>query len=220
MAIREVSYSLPSRSEPWMQERADSLLAETQTRRSCRSFSDRPVARELIERLIAIANTAPSGANRQPWRFVAVDDPAIKSEIRQAAEAEERENYERRMPEEWLAALEPIGTDPNKPFLEVAPWLVAIFRVDWEEMKGKRLKSYYPMESVGIASGMFLMACHLVGLATLTHTPSPMRFLNDILGRGKNERPYLLIPVGYPSDDCMVPDLAKKGVSQVLQWNR
>ncbi|MCH7527666.1 MAG: nitroreductase family protein [Planctomycetes bacterium] len=220
MVIREVSYSLPSRSEPWMQERADSLLVEMQTRRSCRSFSDRPVARELIERLIAIANTAPSGANRQPWRFVAVDDPAIKSEIRQAAEAEERENYERRMPDEWLAALEPIGTDPNKPFLEVAPWLVVIFRVDWEEIEGKRLKSYYPMESVGIASGMFLMACHLVGLATLTHTPSPMRFLNDILGRGKNERPYLLIPVGYPSDDCMVPDLVKKSVSEVLQWNR
>ena len=202
-----------------MSERADALLAEMAGRRSCRSFSDRPVDRALIEKLIAVANTAPSGANRQPWRFVAVDDAEIKHRIREAAEAEEQENYERRMPPQWLEALEPIGTDEHKPFLEKAPWLVVIFRIDWEEVGGERFKSYYPVESVGIAAGMFLTACHQVGLATLTHTPSPMRFLREILGRPVNERPFLLVPVGYPSDDCVVPDLPKKSVSDILQWN-
>lgn len=220
MAVKVVPYSLPRRSEAWMSERAGDLFAEMQARRSCRYFSDEPVSREVIERVIAVANTAPSGANRQPWRFVAVSDAEIKREIRQAAEEEERENYDRRMPAEWLEALEPIGTDANKPFLEIAPWLMVIFRVDWEEVGGKRYKSYYPAESVGIAAGMFLMACHLVGLATLTHTPSPMGFLRDILHRGKNERAYLLIPVGYPAADCTVPDLVKKGVSEIVQWNR
>lgn len=203
-----------------MQERAEGLLAELRTRRSCRSFSDRPVPRDVVQQLIAVANTAPSGANRQPWCFVAVDDPVIKREIRVAAEAEEHENYHRRMPPEWLAALEPIGTDEHKPFLEMAPWLIVIFRIDWEMHQGRKIKSYYPVESVGLAAGMFIVACHLVGLATLTHTPSPMRFLRKILRRGENERPFLLIPIGYPSDECTVPKLAKKSVSEVLQWNR
>jgi len=220
MPARRLPYSLPRRSETWMRRRADELLAEMRGRRSCRSFSDRPVPRELIEGLVAVANTAPSGANRQPWRFVAVDDPVIKREIREAAEAEERENYDRRMPPEWLEALEPLGTDADKPFLEVAPWLVVLFRVDWEEVGGRRYKSYYPAESVGIAAGMFLMACHQVGLATLTHTPSPMGFLRRILGRGQNEKPFLLIPVGHPAENCTVPELAKKRVEEVLQWNR
>jgi nitroreductase len=218
--VERVPYLLPERSEAWMQSRADVLLAEMRTRRSCRDFSDRPVPRALIERLVAIAGTAPSGANRQPWRFVAVDDPAIKAEIRQAAEAEERRNYDRRMPADWLEALEPLGTDASKPFLETAPWLVVLFRVDWEERDGKRYKSYYPMESIGIAAGLFLMACHQVGLATLTHTPSPMAFLSSILGRGKNEKPFLLIPVGYAGADCAVPKLAKKDLAEILKWNR
>ncbi len=215
-----IPYSIPDRSEDRMQRRADELLAELSTRRSCRSFSDRPVPRQLIQQLVAIASTAPSGANRQPWHFVAVDDPAIKHEIREAAEVEERENYDRRMPREWLEALEPIGTDAHKPFLEIAPWLVIVFRVDWEMHEGRKIKSYYPMESVGLACGIFLAACHMVGLATLTHTPSPMRFLRDILNRRENEKPFLLIPVGYPADDCVVPNLKKKPVSDVLQWNR
>ena len=220
MAANVVLYSLPQRSEAWMLERADALLAQMRTRRSCRLFTDRPVPRDLIERVIAVANTAPSGANRQPWRFAAVDDPAIKREIRLAAEAEERESYDRRMPAEWLEALEPIGTDANKPFLETTPWLVVLFRVDWEEVQGTRYKTYYPAESVGIAAGMFLMACHQVGLATLAYTPSPMNFIRNILQRGKNERPFLVVPVGYPAADCTVPDLVKKDVSEILQWNR
>lgn len=203
-----------------MADRADALLAEMRGRRSCRDFSDRPVPRDLIERLIAVAHTAPSGANRQPWRFVAVDDPGIKREIREAAEAEEHESYVRRMPRAWLEALEPIGTDAEKPFLEIAPWLVVVFRVDWEIVDGRKYKNYYPIESVGLAAGMFVMACHQAGLATLTHTPSPMRFLRRILRRSENEKPFLLIPVGYPADACTVPDLPKKSVSEVLQWNR
>jgi len=220
MPAEMISYRLPDRPEEWMRRRADELFDELRARRSCRFFSDRPVPRDLIERLVAIANTAPSGANRQPWRFVAVDDPAIKKEIRQAAEAEERESYQHRMPDEWLEALEPIGTNEHKPFLEIAPWLVVMFRVDWEMHDGRKFKNYYPIESAGIAAGMFLTACHMVGLATLTHTPSPMRFLREILRRGENEKPFLLIPVGYPADDCVVPNLKKKPVGEVMQWNR
>lgn len=170
---------------------------------------------------VAVAHTAPSGANRQPWRFVAVSDPAIKREIRLAAEAEERESYAHRMPTEWLEALEPIGTNWEKPFLEIAPWLVVVFRVDFEiGADGRRLKTYYPLESVGLACGLFLAACHIAGLATLTHTPSPMNFLRKVLGRPEVEKPFLLIPVGYPSADAQVPDLTKKAVSDVLIWNR
>jgi len=220
MPAPRIPYVLPAHDAEWMSRRADALFAEMQARRSCRDFSDQPVSRELIERLIAVANTAPSGANRQPWRFVAVDDPAIKREIRVAAEAEERESYERRMPAEWLEALEPLGTGPEKPFLEIAPWLVVLFRVDFERHGDKRLKTYYPIESAGLAAGFFLMACHQAGLATLTHTPSPMKFLRTILGRPAEEVPFLLIPVGYPATDCTVPDIRKKEVGEVLVWNR
>ena len=218
MSVEMIPYVPTRRSTNEMHERGRALFDEMRMRRSCRFFSDQPVARELIEIPIAIANTAPSGANRQPWRFVAIGDPAIKREIRRAAESEERENYERRMPPDWIEALEPIGTDAHKPFLEIAPWLIVLFRVDSEEIDGRRYKTYYPVESVGIAAGMFLMACHQMGLATLTHTPSPMGFLRDILQRGKNERPFLLIPVGYPAADCTVPDLPKKSVDEVTQW--
>ncbi|MFQ5490961.1 MAG: nitroreductase family protein [Phycisphaerae bacterium] len=214
-----IPYRLPRRDCEEMQRRADALLVEMSARRSCRYFSDRPVPRRLIETLIAVAHTSPSGANRKPWRFVAVDDPGLKRDIRAAAEEEERKNYGGRMPPPWLEALEPIGTGPSKPYLEIAPWLVVIFRIDWEMIGPVKRVNYYPAESVGIASGMFLAACHQAGLATLTHTPSPMGFLRDILGRPVNEKPYLLIPVGYPADDCVVPDLVKKPLAEALQWN-
>ncbi|MFN0135512.1 MAG: nitroreductase family protein, partial [Phycisphaerae bacterium] len=161
-------------------------------RRSCRDFAPTPVDRRVIEQVLAIANTAPSGANRKPWRFVVIDDPAIKREIRIAAEAEERESYEHRMPDDWLEALEPLGTDWHKPFIEIAPLLIVVFRIDYEELDGKRHKSYYPAESCGLACGLLLAACHAVGLATLTHTPSPMGFLREICKRPDSERPFLL----------------------------
>ncbi len=202
-----------------MRMRANAVVAQMESRRSCRAFGDEAVPRDLIEKAIAIGHSAPSGANRKPWRFGVVDDPKIKREIRLAAEEEERKNYGRRFPEAWLEALEPIGTDAHKPFLEIAPWLVVVFRIDWEMIDGERAANYYPAESVGIASGMFLMACHQIGLATLTHTPSPMKFLREILGRPVNEKPYLLIPVGYPAADCTVPDIPKKPLADALQWN-
>ncbi|TWT44197.1 NADH dehydrogenase [Phycisphaerae bacterium RAS1] len=220
MPASTLPYTLPSRDYAWQMQRAAALLDEMNGRRSCRFFSDRPVPRELIESALAVAHTAPSGANRRPWRFVAIDDPALKREIRIAAEAEEKESYEHRMPPEWLDALEPIGTDWRKPFLEIAPWLVVVFRVDWEEAQGRRVKNYYPSESTGIASGFFLMAAHMLGLATLTHTPSPMGFLREICRRPEGEKPYLLIPAGYPADDATVPDLVRKPLAAVLQWNR
>lgn len=213
-------YHLPRRDVSQQLTRADELLAEMNRRRSCRLFSDRAVHRDVIEKAIAIAHSAPSGANRKPWRFVVVDDPALKREIRLAAEAEERESYDHRMTPDWLAALEPIGTNWEKPFLEIAPYLVVIFRLDSQEVEGRLQRNYYPVESAGLASGFFLMACHMLGLATLTHTPSPMNFLRDILGRPAHEKPFLLIPVGYPTEDCVVPNIAKKPLAEALQWNR
>ena len=200
--------------------RARAFLARMRTRRSVRHFSDEPVDPELVDAAIAAAASAPSGANRQPWRFVVVRDPAVKRRIREAAEAEERESYERRMPDEWLDALAPLGTDWHKPFLEIAPCLIVVFRLDYGVETGpdgaeRRVKHYYVSESVGIACGFLLAALHEAGLATLTHTPSPMGFLADILGRPKNEKPYLLIPVGYPAPDAEVPAIEKKGMDEV-----
>lgn len=220
MPARMIPYQLTERTPAWQRERARSLRAEMEGRRSCRFFSDRAVPRELIESAVAVGHSAPSGANRKPWRFVVIDDSAMKREIRLAAEAEERESYDHRMPREWLEALEPIGTTWEKPFLDVAPWLVVLFRIDWVEEGGRRLKNYYPSESTGIAAGFFLIACHQLGLATLTHTPSPMNFLRTICRRPENEKPYLLIPVGYPAKDATVPDLVKKPLIDGLQWNR
>ena len=220
MPAPPIPYKLPPRAAEWQRQRGRELLAEMSQRRSCRAFADTPVPREIIELAMAIAHTAPSGANRKPWRFVAIDDPALKREIRLAAEAEERENYDRRFPDEWLAALEPIGTGPEKPYLEIAPWLVVLFRVDWELVDGVKQKNYYPAESIGIMSGMFLMACHQLGLATLTHTPSPMRFLREICRRPENEKPILLIPVGYPAENAQVPAIPKKPLADAVQWNR
>ncbi|MEY2980612.1 MAG: hypothetical protein RL562_839 [Planctomycetota bacterium] len=197
----------------------DDLHGVLRQRRSVRAFSDRPVARALIEGLVRCATTAPSGANKQPWRFVAVSDPALKREIRLGAEAEERAFYERRANAEWLRDLEPFGTDPDKGFLEVAPWLVVLFQMTKTDDEGQ---VYYVKESVGLAAGMFLAAAQLAGLATLTHTPSPMGFLREILGRPEHERPFLLIPVGYPLASCEVPRAAsaRRPLEDVLVFDR
>lgn len=190
------------------------------TRRSVREFAPDPVPRELVELAIASANTAPSGANRQPWHFVAVSDPAVKAEIRRGAESEEREFYEGgRATEEWLRALTPLGTDWRKPFLEIAPWLVVVFKqVHGFDSDGSKITNYYVNESVGIACGLFIAALHRMGLATLTHTPQPMRFLTRILDRPDNERPFILLPVGYPHPNCQVPEISRKSASDVTSW--
>jgi len=186
------------------------------SRRTVRRFSSEPVPYDLIEAAVRIAASAPSGANRQPWSFVVVSDPHLKKEIRVAAEAEEKENYERRFPDEYLEALEPFDTDWRKEFLETAPYLIVIFRQDYGLEDGRKVKNYYVPESVGISTGFLLAALHLAGLATLTHTPSPMGFLAKILDRPANERPYLLIPAGYPAEGCTVPDIRKKDLAEVL----
>ncbi len=190
-------------------------------RRSVRSFSDEAVPREAIELAIQAAGTAPSGAHREPWRFVVVSDTAIKREIRIAAEREERRSYEGgRMAEEWREALAPLGTDWHKPYLETVPYLVVVFEEIYGHYPdGRRRKNYYVRESVGLACGLFITALHQMGLATLTHTPSPMGFLSKILGRPKNERPFILFPVGYPSADARVPDLSRKSLDELSIWN-
>ncbi len=198
------------------------LLAELRRRRSVRDFAPEPVPLDLIEAAIKAAATAPSGANRQPWKFVLVLDPETKRRIREAAEAEEREFYERRATPEWLADLAPLGTDWHKPFLEIAPCLIVVFRLDYEPARladgtEHRHKNYYVQESVGIAVGMLLAALHAAGLATLTHTPSPMAFLREVLGRPKHEQPYMLIPVGYPAPGARVPDIQKKSFDEVCE---
>ena len=197
-------------------KRSADFLATLRTRRTVREFSPEPVPFALIENAIRAAAGAPSGANQQPWHFVVVQDPALKREIRIAAEAEERESYEHRMPDEWLQALAPLGTDWHKEFLEIAPYLIVVFRVDYGMEGDRKVKHYYVQESVGIACGFLLAALHVAGLATLTHTPSPMGFLSRILGRPANERPFLLIPVGYPAMGCRVPDIHKKPLPEVL----
>ena len=199
-----------------MERRAASFCRDLQRRRTIREFDNRPVPRSILEECIRAAASAPSGAHMQPWKFVAVSDPEIKRRIRVAAEAEERHFYEHRASREWLQALAQLGTDENKPFLETAPWLIAIFEERWGVTPGgERRKHYYPTESVGIATGFLIAALHNAGLATLTHTPSPMKFLNEILGRPRNERPFLLLVVGYPSATVTVPDLERKSLEEV-----
>lgn len=189
-------------------------------RRSVRDFSFEPVPLEIVQECVRVAGTAPSGANFQPWRFVVVSDAELKRQIREAAEKEERDNYDHRFPQEWLEALAPLGTDWHKEFLEVAPHLIVVFRIDYglegssEEREFKR-KHYYVMESVGIAVGMLITAIHEAGLVTLTHTPSPMGFLRDILGRPKNETAYVLLPVGFPASSAQVPDISKKSFEEI-----
>ncbi len=196
--------------------RGQAFYEELEARRSVRSFSLDPVPRACIEWAIRAASTAPSGAHRQPWRFVAVSDPVLKRRIREGAEAEERRNYAGRMPSKWRQAIEPMGTNAEKPYLETVPWIVVVFAEQHgHEPDGSRRKNYYVKESVGIACGLFITALHRMGLATLTHTPSPMRFLNEILERPSQEQPFILFPVGYPARDCQVPDLVRKPLDQV-----
>lgn len=202
-----------------MHTRAMDFSEELSRRRSVRAFSDRAVPREVIEHCLRAAGSAPSGAHRQPWYFVAIADAGVKREIRLAAEAEEREFYQRRAPDDWLAALAPFGTTADKPFLETAPWLITIFEQRWGyDADGNKLKHYYPGESAGIATGLLIAALHHAGLATLTHTPSPMKFLNSILGRPVQERPFLLLVCGYPSADATVPDIQRKSLDEIAEF--
>ena len=196
--------------------RADEFFELLNRRRTVREYSDRDVPIELIEKAIATAGTAPSGANMQPWRFVVVRDKEVKRKIREAAEKEEHESYHSRMSEKWLRRLAPLGTDEHKPFLEIAPYLIVVFRINSVTENGETEPTYYSQESVGIAVGMLLAALHNAGLATLTHTPSPMKFLQEILGRPKNEIPFVLIPVGYPADDAKVPDISRKPLDEIM----
>ena len=218
--IQHIPFAINRLDASEMQERADAFYEMMDKRRSVRFFSDEPVPRSLIETAIRTASTAPSGAHMQPWRFVAVSTPVMKREIRIAAEAEEKESYENRMSEEWLQALEPIGTNWEKPFLETVPWIVVCFSIPFGlDDAGNRIKHYYVQESVGLACGMFISALHNMGLATLTHTPSPMKFLQELLGRPKNEKPYILFPIGYPADDATVPDLQRKTLDEIAIWH-
>jgi len=202
-----------------MEQRAKAFFEEVNRRRTVRQFSDRPVPRAVVEQCLRAAGTAPSGANRQPWHFVVVADPDVKRRIREAAEHEEREFYEHRAPADWLEALAPLGTDENKPFLETAPYLIAVFAERWlRGPAGEKLNNYYVVESVGLAAGLLIAALHHSGLATLTHTPSPMGFLGEILGRPDNERPFLLLVVGYPAPDAVVPDIRRKSMEQIATF--
>lgn len=213
-----VPYQPQRFSSQTMVERAQAFYELMEGRRSVRQFSDEPVPRELIDVAVATASTAPSGAHRQPWKFVLVGEPETKTAIRSAAEAEERENYEGgRLPLDWLEALAPLGTGWEKAFLETAPWLVVVFEERYGvDSDGSKQHNYYVKESVGIACGLFIAALHNMGLATLTHTPSPMRFLSKLLGRPDNERPFVLFPIGYPAVHCQAPDLKRKPLSEVL----
>ncbi len=202
-----------------MRRRLKDFFTDIDRRRTVRDFSDRPVPRDIIETALKAASTAPSGANLQPWHFVVVGGPETKRKIRIAAEAEEREFYTHRASAEWLEALQPLGTDEQKPFLETAPYLIAVFLQKYGELPdGRKVKHYYPAESTGIATGMLINALHIAGLATLTHTPSPMKFLNEILGRPKSERPFLLLVVGYPADDARVPDIRRKSLDEFASF--
>lgn len=202
-----------------MIRRAASFYDDVKRRRTVREFSPRPVPRAVIEHCLRAAGTAPNGANLQPWHFVAVADPAIKRRIREGAEAEERAFYSGKAPQEWLDALAPLGTDEHKPFLETAPWLIAIFAESYGELPdGRKVKHYYTQESVGIATGILITAVHHAGLVSLTHTPSPMGFLNEILGRPVRERAFLLLVVGYPADGALVPDITKKPLDAIATF--
>jgi nitroreductase len=202
-----------------MRRRINDFYADIDRRRTVRDFSDRPVPRDIIETALKAAGTAPSGANLQPWHFAVVSGAETKKKIRRAAEIEEREFYTHRASAEWLDALRPLGTDDQKPFLETAPYLIAVFLQKFGELPdGRKVKHYYPAESTGIASGILITALHTAGLATLTHTPSPMKFLNEILGRPKSERPFLLLVVGYPADDARVPDIKRKSLDEFASF--
>ncbi len=211
-----VSYTKETYGEQETIQRSAEFLEWMDQRRTVRDFSDKPVPKEVIENLIMAASTAPSGAHKQPWTFCAVSNAGIKKQIRQAAEAEEYESYNNRMPPEWLEDLLPLQTDWHKEFLETAPWLIVVFKRIYEPGEnGKKKNNYYVQESVGLATGFLLAAIHHAGLVALTHTPSPMNFLAKLLNRPEYEKPFLLIPVGYPADECLVPALTRKPLEQV-----
>lgn len=202
-----------------MRRRVRAFLDDVARRRSVREFSDRPVPRDVVETALRAAGTAPSGANLQPWHFVVVSGAKAKRRIRVAAEAEEREFYAHRAPPEWIEALAPLGTDENKPFLETAPYLIAVFVQKYGRLAdGRKVKHYYPVESTGLATGVLITALHLAGLVCLTHTPSPMKFLNEILDRPANERPFLLLVVGYPREGVSVPDIGRKALGEFVSY--
>lgn len=202
-----------------MKERAQSYYNDLKRRRTVREFSNHPVPRKIIEDCLKAAGTAPSGANRQPWHFVVISDLEMKKQIREAAEKEEREFYDNRAPDEWLEALAPLGTDANKEFLENAPYLIAIFSQSYGiDENGEKMTNYYVKESVGIATGILITAIHHAGLVSLTHTPSPMGFLNEVLDRPENERPFLLLVVGYPAEEVKVPNITKKPLDEIATF--
>ncbi len=214
-----VMYSRETYPPNDMLERTRSFAKWMDSRRTCRDFSDKPIPKEVIDNIVLTASTAPSGAHKQPWTFCIVSDPILKRQIREAAEKEEQESYNGRMPDEWLKDLAPIGTDWQKPFLEKAPCLIIVFKRSYEfENNGHKHQNYYVTESVGIACGFLLASIHNAGLVALTHTPSPMNFLSKILNRPENEKPFLLVPVGYPADECWVPDLKRKELDEVVTW--
>jgi iodotyrosine deiodinase len=200
-----------------LQQSTAAYFAHANARRTCRDFSSTPIPIDVIENLIKTASTAPSGANKQPWTFCVVSNPEIKKQIRIAAEAEEKESYENRMSDEWLDDLAHLGTNWQKPFLEIAPYLIIVFKRSYEyNADGSKRQNYYVTESVGLACGMLLSAIHAAGLVALTHTPSPMNFLLQLLQRPQNEKPFLLIPVGYAANECWVPDIARKSVEEIM----
>src|SRR6266478_7375541 len=210
---------IDSQSDDEILRRTKEFYETMQRRRTFRDFSDRPVPRKVIEHCIRAAGTAPSGANLQPWHFVAVSDPVVKQQIRIAAEKEEKEFYAQRAPKAWLEALAPLGTDSNKPFLEIAPWLIAVFAQPFRILPdGTRSPTYYALESVGIATGLLVTALHSCGLAALTHTPSPMGFLNGILGRPSHEKAFVLLVAGHPAENACVPDITRKSLEEISSF--
>lgn len=211
-------YAPPVYSSKETQEKAALYYQFMNSRRSVRDFSSKPVSRGIIQKLLMTAGTAPSGAHKQPWTFCAISNAELKSKIREAAEKEEYNSYSGRMTPEWLEDLAPLGTDWRKPFLEAAPWIIVVFKRAFDFKEGKKRNNYYVSESVGIACGFLISAIHEAGLVTLTHTPSPMNFLTQLLNRPENERPYLLLPVGYAADHVMVPDLKRKTEDEVIFW--
>jgi iodotyrosine deiodinase len=210
-----IEYKCETFGEKELKEKTELLYLRMAKRRTVREFSDKKIARDIVENLLLSASTAPSGANKQPWTFVAISNPEIKKQIRIEAEQEEYKSYNERMPQEWLDDLKPFGTNWEKPFLEIAPWLIVVFKQNYRLVDGKKLNNYYVTESVGLACGMLLTAIHNAGLVALTHTPSPMNFLSKVLNRPENEKPFLLIPVGYPADKVMVPDISRKSLAEI-----
>ena len=216
--VNFIPYVRDMYEEEEMKERSKSFWEFLDKRRTVREFSDKPVPREIIENIIMAASTAPSGAHKQPWTFCVISNPEVKKKIREAAEEEEKVNYNGRMSDEWLKDLEPFATNEHKPFLEIAPYLIVMFKRVFETEEDKKKNNYYVNESVGLAGGILLTAIHNAGLVALTHTPSPMNFLSKVLDRPANERAFLLIPVGYPIDNVTVPDLSRKGKEDVIVY--